>query len=184
MTDKNAFDPAQHLTKIKGQDYLETRWRIAWFRDLHPDGIIETEPFSIASGTAVFRARVTTTDGASATGYGSCTVDEFPDGWVEKAETKALGRALAALGFGTQFCDDLNDGGDAPRPQGQQSGPGLATAAQKSMIQYRGKNAGMSVLELEDFIRNTIHPNATFDNLKKQDASKVIEALGAIGGAS
>ncbi|HYI93432.1 MAG TPA: hypothetical protein VEX68_07805, partial [Bryobacteraceae bacterium] len=33
-------------------------------------------------------------------------IGDFRD-YIEKAETKALGRALAALGFGTQFCADF-----------------------------------------------------------------------------
>jgi hypothetical protein len=42
-----------------------------------------------------------------ATGWGSETADDFED-YIEKAETKALGRALAALGYGTQFCEDFD----------------------------------------------------------------------------
>ncbi len=38
-------------------------------------------------------------DGASATGWGSEYREQFPN-FIEAAETKALGRALAALGFG------------------------------------------------------------------------------------
>jgi len=79
---------------------------------------------------AVFRARVaypyvltyTRTDGtveiatdgtgspivqwAAAVGYGQEEQKDFPD-YLEKAETKALGRALAALGYGTQFTEEV-----------------------------------------------------------------------------
>ncbi|HKG29607.1 MAG TPA: hypothetical protein VKB01_10775, partial [Thermomicrobiales bacterium] len=44
-----------------------------------------------------------------ATGYGSETASDFPD-FIEKAETKAIGRALNALGYGAQF-------GDFQRPE-------------------------------------------------------------------
>src|SRR3546814_7260726 len=44
-----------------------------------------------------------------ATGYGSETPKDFGD-YIEKAETKAIGRALGALGFGTQFTDDFDEG--------------------------------------------------------------------------
>src|SRR3989442_13876402 len=62
---------------------------------------------------AVFRAQVTVPNRGSATGYGSETERDFPAGWVEKAETKAIGRALGALGFGTQFAldPDVGEGG-------------------------------------------------------------------------
>ena len=50
---------------------------------------------------------MTLPNGASATGWGSETSHDFAD-YIEAAETKALGRALAALGFGTQFTRDYD----------------------------------------------------------------------------
>jgi hypothetical protein len=48
--------------------------------------------------------------GGSATGYGTETQADFGD-YAEWAETRALGRALACLGFGTQFMgQDLTEG--------------------------------------------------------------------------
>ena len=52
--------------------------------------------------------------GGSATGWGSESSGDFRD-YLEKAETKAIGRALAALGFGTQFCPDFEFGAAAGR---------------------------------------------------------------------
>ena len=46
--------------------------------------------------------------GGSATGYGSETAKDFGD-FIEKAETKALGRALIALGYGTQFAQEFGE---------------------------------------------------------------------------
>lgn len=43
------------------------------------------------------------------TGYGSETLSDFRD-YFEKAETKAIGRALAALGYGTLFALELDEG--------------------------------------------------------------------------
>ena len=60
-------------------------------------------------GRAIFRARVLLASGGSATGWGHETAGGFED-YLEKAETKALGRALAALGYGTQFCEDFESG--------------------------------------------------------------------------
>jgi hypothetical protein len=55
--------------------------------------------------------------GGKATGYGTETQADFAD-FCERAETRALGRALAVLGFGTQFVgQDLTEGehvADAP----------------------------------------------------------------------
>lgn len=104
------FDPQVHLTKLGSKDYLEVKWRIAWLRDKHPDAHLLTNIVSHTPEEAVFCASVTIPDGGSATGYGSETPGDFGD-YLEKAETKAIGRALAALGFGTQFCNDFDEGG-------------------------------------------------------------------------
>jgi hypothetical protein len=130
-----AFDPGKHLTSIGGKRYLAVRWRLVWLRALHPDARVETELVEHRQDTAVFRARVTLPSGASATGWGMERSDDFED-YLEKAETKALGRALAALGFGTQFCSDYDVGAaqqrvvDAPvairsgrAPTGQEATP-------------------------------------------------------------
>src|SRR5262249_61697389 len=55
---------------------------------------------------AIFKARVSIPGGGSATGWGQEEAADFGD-YLEKAETKALGRALAALGYGTQFTEDF-----------------------------------------------------------------------------
>ena len=104
------FDPAKHLVSFNGRgEYLEVKWRLVWLREVHPDAVIETELVSHVGQDAIFRARVTVPGGGSATGFGSEAYDDFRD-YIEKAETKALGRALAALGFGTQFCPDFEFG--------------------------------------------------------------------------
>lgn len=184
----STFDPAQHLTKIKGQDYLEVKWRLAWLRSEHPDAVLTTELHSHENGRAIFTAHVQIPNGGSATGWGSETVDTF-ENYIEKAETKAIGRALAAVGFGTQFCDDFNDTGaiaDAPvafsRANGQQQqADSLATNAQKSMIQYKARQAHLEPEKLVEFIQETT--GKTFNDLTKREASKVIDALSDAQGA-
>jgi hypothetical protein len=100
------FEPKKHLMTLKGKDYLEVKWRLVWVRDEHPDAVISTDLIAHSDTHAIFKATVVLPNGASATGYGSEDTKGFPD-FLEKAETKALGRALAALGYGTQFCDDM-----------------------------------------------------------------------------
>lgn len=108
-----AFDPTPHLMKVKGgQMYLAVKDRLMWLREEHPESTIKTEMVHLDLDVqlAVFRAEVTVPGRGSATGYGSETERDFPAGWIEKAETKAIGRALAALGFGTQFALELDEG--------------------------------------------------------------------------
>jgi len=103
------FDPTQYLSKFDGRDYLEVKWRVMWLRHEHPEARMTTEivQHNEESGFALFRAEVEIPDGGKATGWGSETVRDFHD-YIEAAETKALGRALAALGYGTQFCSDFD----------------------------------------------------------------------------
>ena len=105
MTAATVFEPARFLSRVNGSEYLEVKWRLVWLRDRHPDASVETELVSLVDDTAVFRAKVAIPDGGSATGWGRESARDFRD-FLEKAETKAIGRALAALGFGTQFCPD------------------------------------------------------------------------------
>src|SRR2546421_9451041 len=98
-----AFDPTAHLVKLKGNAlYLPVTWRLVWLREEHPDAEITTEmvQLDLDAKLAIFRAEVKIPGKGSATGYGSETERDFPVAWIEKAETKALGRALAALGLG------------------------------------------------------------------------------------
>jgi hypothetical protein len=108
MSEKT-FDPTKYLRKLGKGDYLEVKWRLLWLRTEHPDAVIETEMAHLEQSPpmAVFRARVSIPGGGSATGWGQEELKDFGD-FLEKAETKALGRALAALGYGTQFCEDFD----------------------------------------------------------------------------
>src|SRR5882724_159152 len=128
-----AFDPQPHLIqlprKVKDRatghwttvyyDYLEVKWRLCWFRDRYPHGHITTEEVCVDldRGYARYKATVEDGEGGRATGYGTETQADFAD-YCERAETRALGRALAALGIGTQFVgQDLTEGehvADAP----------------------------------------------------------------------
>ena len=108
-TTVNRFDPSKYITKVSGRDYIEVKLRLVWLRTDYPDASIETEHIELTNTRAVFKASVTLSSGASASGYGSETPGDFGD-YIEKAETKAIGRALGALGFGTQFTYDFDEG--------------------------------------------------------------------------
>lgn len=109
MSDK--FNPTEHLTNIKGKQYLEVKWRLVWFKQDYLDRgwSIRTTAKEINANAALFLAEAADDKGAiRATGYGYVTDQMFPR-FVEKAETAAIGRCLAILGLGTQFAQELDE---------------------------------------------------------------------------
>jgi hypothetical protein len=100
-------------------DYLEVKFRLVMFREKYPHGRITTEEVCVDldRGYARFKATVEDGEGGLATGYGTETKAGFAD-YCERSETRALGRALAVMGFGTQFVgtdlDELPHVADAP----------------------------------------------------------------------
>lgn len=110
-----AYDPSGDLTRIGRAEYLEVKNRIKWLRDTDPQARIECELLREDKDSALFKATVELTTGGKASAHGSETKGDFRD-FLEKAETKALGRALAMLGFGTQFVESELDGKKGSRP--------------------------------------------------------------------
>lgn len=104
-----AFNPNEHLIDLKGKQYLQVMWRLVWFREEKPLWSIDTKLEQLTDNHAVFSAKISDELGAQkASGYGSESVKDFRD-FIEKAETKAIGRALAMLGYGTQFAPELDE---------------------------------------------------------------------------
>lgn len=105
------FNPNDHMIKLKGKEYLQVAWRLVWFREDHPDFGINTQALSLTEDHAIFKATITDANGIQlSAGHGSESKRDFGD-FIEKAETKAIGRALAMLGYGTQFAaDELDEG--------------------------------------------------------------------------
>ena len=108
------------------RDYLEVAGRILLFRMDHSTGSIITEPVQWMDAGVVFRATIVGADGTTlSTGHamaGEAGSSNYSGRWPEKAETSAIGRALAAAGYGTdQAGDDMAEGdfiADSPVEQG------------------------------------------------------------------
>lgn len=115
------------LLSLKGKEYLQVAHRLVWFREEHPTGVIRTmlkaQQGEGKDEYAVFQAEIhiMTEKGPMlvATAHKKETAGGFPD-FLEKAETGSIGRALALLGYGTQFAaDELDEGSrlaDSPMP--------------------------------------------------------------------
>jgi len=115
------YDPNQHLMNLKGRDYLNVQNRLLWFirdqRDFIVRGlatasyVIRTELVEQDrdAGYAHFKTYVRDVMGNEAVMYGSESAKDFAD-YAEKASTKSLGRALLALGYGTAFAPEMDEG--------------------------------------------------------------------------
>src|SRR5262245_30125732 len=103
------FNPRAYLKDIKGQDYLDVAHRVYWLNEAVARFDVATEPVQRTPDYAVVRATVTLYDDEGAvmrraTGHGQAnkaTAGNYSGRYLEKAETSAIGRALASLGFGT-----------------------------------------------------------------------------------
>ncbi len=148
------FNPKDHLISLKGKDYLETKWRIAWFRDDHPQGQLLTEIVSV-DPILIMKAYVQDSEGrVLATGHGTAQAKQgavWAGREIEKAETAAIGRALGNAGYGTQFTDDdetdnLADSpiskASPPPPSAnrQQTAETLGSGSQERRAPYAPKN--------------------------------------------
>lgn len=104
-----SFNPNEHMISLKGKQYLPVNARVAWFRDVHGTSwTIQTEqiPYD-ESGAFCMKATITDDNGCVvATAHKVEHKSHFPDA-LEKAETGAVGRALALCGFGTLFAQEL-----------------------------------------------------------------------------
>lgn len=100
------------LLDLKGKPYLQVAHRLVWFREDHPRGKIETEIVKIEKDYAVVKATVSVATDEHhivvAQAHKTEYMDNFGD-FLEKAETGAIGRALAMAGYGTQFDPELDE---------------------------------------------------------------------------
>jgi hypothetical protein len=123
------FPYQQYLEQRDGQPYLPLKWRMAWLRADHPQAKIKTKLASHEGNVAVFMARVELPEGGVATGWGAKSRQEIQPGpfdtegleYLIAAENQALSRALAALGYGTEYALDFDPPAEnqaIPLPEG------------------------------------------------------------------
>lgn len=123
--------------KVQGnKQYLPVPARVQWFRGDHPLWTIGTSVVELnwAEGYAVMRAEVLDETGRLiASGMKTETRKGFGD-FVEKAETGAVGRALARVGYGTEDALDLEGDrfADAPIQQPERAQPNVRQADSRS----------------------------------------------------
>lgn len=120
-----------YMTKLKGKDYMIVAGRVMWFRDDMPNGSIITNAILAGNQVVGIKAEIVDSDNVVlASGLATVRAGQGTS-WqgreLEKAETAAIGRALAHAGYGTQFAlSDMDEGdylADSPvtRPAGNTS---------------------------------------------------------------
>jgi hypothetical protein len=201
------FNPANHLRDLRGDAYLDVRWRLVWLRGDHPDAEIETVLVTLNTlgqtdkgrpiERALFKCVIRLPSGATSTGYGSETSTDFGD-FIEKAETKAIGRACAHLGYGTQFIDmdrrivdspvSRRPTHNPPRPQPSELPPAVhldaadashpITGRQLAFLKMRARSVGIEEVPVLDE-RAIREYGATHDKLTRRQAYEFILALEA-----
>ena len=88
---------------IKGKSYVLVNERVKAFRQLYPEGTIQTDQVKDENGVCTFKATVSYGDLILATGYAqekesSSYINKTS--YIENCETSAVGRALGFLGIG------------------------------------------------------------------------------------
>lgn len=163
------------ILDLRGKPYLQVAHRLVWFREDHPDWAITTEFVEINTekGYAIAKATIsgptvpeTATeidvdiksmsselfDGRRryviATAHKAEDAQGFGD-YLEKAETGAIGRALALCGYGTQFSPDIEEGDrvvDAPVTQAKPapSKPKASDLPADERVEIAGTKEGVS----------------------------------------
>lgn len=214
MSEDKPFSLRGRFRKVSGANYLDVANRLLWLKNdidggrYPPDTDYEIQTslhtLDLNEQIAVFKATVTimtqTGNGRqevrSASGYGSETAADFKD-FIEKAETKALGRALSHLGYGTEA--GLEEEGmivDAPRPSRVNPAPSMdrvpmtrntgssahtprddvpMTDRQRNYLLAVAREAGMSEGDLHDYIDSEYAKG--LEQLSRKEASDSIDAI-------
>jgi len=172
----NKFNPQRHLIKVKGQDYLEVKFRLHWCRQEHPQWDINpvTTTIDLERGIAVARCDIYDEQGKHiAAGEKMEYKKNFHD-YLEKAHTGAIGRALSVAGYGTLQCAGEMDEGrpvDAPvdnsKPQTENSSRDNNGKASEKQVQYLQRLC-------EQLNVNT---KKDFTAISKAEASLIIEEM-------
>ncbi len=190
----DGFSHAEFTREIPNDDgtkslYLDVKYRLLWFRLHRPEGKIDSEIIRVDDKSAVVCCRLYNDRKdppeqyiARASAQRFFNSDKYGDRYLEIAETAAMGRVLAAAGYGTQFCsssDMLSDViADAPVELPPEEGDASASDA-PSVTQPTPKP------EARDCVQKQSSP-ATVEQLMEtmtlEDAKNVVVDVGRYAG--
>lgn len=134
------------LIQLKGKDYMQVMHRLQWFNESEDNFTVKTTIIKAEKEESLVQSEVciynkegkliksaTATKREDAKGFGD---------HLEKAETGSIGRALALLGYGTQFAvADLDEGQrivDSPVTNIKSNGKGNEFGSFRKTVQTNG----------------------------------------------
>lgn len=139
------------LRLIRGKPYMDCAYRVVWFREEKPTWKIHTFVVEKTDKHTLVRAAVLDDKNETMATAHKLQKSNF-DSMVEKAESQAVGRALALCGYGTahahaDFDDDSNDPSqlaDSPTPPAGWHPPAEPTNPSGYVVGF-GKHKGLTL---------------------------------------
>jgi hypothetical protein len=166
------------IMKLKGKDYMLVAWRLVWLNEDVSRFTINTEFLQLTEEYTIAKATIYIYDDAgnlvkSASATKRETKKDFAD-HTEKAETGAIGRCVANLGFGTsQALVDLDEGVrivDAPLTHPSKDAAKPATSKPAPVVTGTELAANLSVAQPEpatQAVANTPMPSPKKSTFRK-----------------
>lgn len=163
--------------KLQGKDYVQVAERIKYFRESVKDGRIETEVnFNPEHTRAIFVAKIYVGDKLISTAHSLKNIaKEFE---LEKAETRAIGRALGIYGIGidcgVSTYDEVREAiGAEPNEENYDK----ATEAQKKQARLLVSKLPVKDSSRIQFEAFSYSGASTIDSATKYQADKFIDYL-------
>ena len=159
----DGFEPAAFTRQIPNEDgtmslYLDVKFRLLWFRLRYPNGKLDPEIVDMNDRYAVVSCKVYTDKTDAADQFIAKSIaqrfavrEKFGDRYLELAETAAVGRALAAAGFGTQFCTSA-DGTDAAADAPVDAGTPVRGEERQNPVQKQEETPAMTLEEAKNVL--------------------------------
>ncbi len=172
LTEDQIKEYTDKMIRLTGKQYLMVKDRLPLLRIISPDAQIWTENLydgewgTNAKGPvyrAAFKATIVFPDGTYSNGHGSETSSDFGD-YYEKAETKAIGRAIYAAGIGLQFpSPDFEYEEDNPKKFKGVDTPvepasvGTETASRADLLaEVNREKERISAAKMGEFVKNVL----------------------------
>ncbi len=163
-------------TDIKGKDYIEVNQRILGFRQLYPNGSIETEILNMQDGTVTIKAIVKDNEKILATGHaqekeGSSFINKVS--YIENCETSAVGRALGILGIGADTSVRSFD--EMQSKEFQVDAEQIISTKKQEALKESIQNNNLSESDVQEVLNKFNYKEIT--EIKIKDYGSVIEEL-------